>query len=184
MRLGFEENDFVNECDSTQLNIVDACIWLIRFSKNLCDNPSFVVTTEPQQCYIKDSRNFEYKLKFVMSYDENTGTVFVRQYCEQGGSTIYVFGLTFEINYDFVTDTLNEFSVLCIWGAKGNLTKDDVQYYKFKNNQLKSLSHDAAEFNTFAEQALADVNDFEPTAWETSLPDYSTEYITAEPKHD
>ena len=188
--MSIQERDFIDTGIYSQLSVVDSCIWLIRFSKNLCDNPSFVLTSDPQQCIIHDSSAIEhhidcdYYLKFTMSFDSQTNTVFVRQYCEQSGSTTFVYGLTFEIVYDFTTDTLGEFSIIGVMGAKDNLKEDDVQYYKFKNGTLKYLDHRAESFSSFSENAINDAISFAPVVWETELADYSTEYLSAEPKHN
>ncbi len=172
------DDDFVDANNNTQAkNMAKASMAMLYFMRNICENEDFTLTSDAFDSVVDDS-TYTYDIRLKMSYNDSTSTIKAEVYADYRDNS-YINYFVFDINYDFDTDTLNNFSILGFSGTDTTPTTNGVRYYKFANNNLKVLSNEASSFETFAEGVLDNMDAFSSNEWSTNAPDYSTEYLSA-----
>jgi hypothetical protein len=157
-----------------------ACVQLVGFLKNLCNNQTFEISKELQEMSIIDTSvpgyTGNYKLRISMDFDKTTSVITSNLYCEADGD--YKTYLTVEVLFDFKTEALDYFTIGGVMGS-GQLSNSNVNYFKFKNNTLKMLPQSSTLFETYAQAVLNKCDEIAGGEWGSNLPDYSQEYISA-----
>ncbi len=179
------EEDFIDISNNTQAKTMPkVCRTLITFIRNIYAREDYVVKTTHEDCVVIDTTNpghaYTMNIRMNTAYNSETSVVTTDIYVEyENNSATYVQYFVFDIEYDFTIEKLNSFSILGFNGIKNNETIDGVEYFKFKDNILKTLSHEAESFAPFATQVFNEMNMLKTPAWATSPIDYSAEYWAA-----
>ena len=180
MRDSVNEEDLIDvDRESQMVRMITACVQFVGFLKNLCENQTFEIIEGFQEMAVVDTSApgyvGNYKLRIKMAYDNESSAILSEVYCLNDSYKTY---LTFEIFFDFATNTLNSFTLTGAMGT-GELTANSVNYFKFQNNSLKMLNTSANSFATYAQSVLGDLAIVSAGEWGTNLPDYSQEYVDA-----
>ncbi len=154
-----------------------AAVAIVYFLRNILNNANYTIKTDFDDCFIEDTNQDTYDVRFKMSYDKTTSTIKAPFVALQDNGTLTYFD--FEIVYNFENETLTQFTLSGYAGPKASVTNDGVECFRFKNNSLSRLSHTATVFNQFATEKIAEMNSILEPAKEANPENYSTEYNQA-----
>ena len=165
----FNEND-LEKLDREMTGMARACIRLIAFLENLCENEDFEVTEDFQEMIVIDPvsagyvQNFDVRIK--MSYNPKTEVINSEMYVIEGD---YITYLVFDILYNFKTEKIKYFTIT---GAMGEgLSTSSVRFFKFEDNEFKTLPQSSDKFTSYAESILDICDAHSAIEWGTNLPD-------------
>ena len=151
-----------------------ATVWFMGFLKNVCETESFVLTENYVDAKIDgiegNGSTREYFVRFKMSYDKETSTVYSDVYCVTGGVSMY---LSFEVVYNFETSTMSQFVTKGMMGT--------VEYLIYKNSNLYLLNSASDAYASISAEIIAKVTELSGTEFGADLPDYSDQYNNANP---
>ena len=175
----FDDNDLITlDRENQMMRMATACVQFVGFLENLCENPTYELTTDFQEMSVVDTSVSgyvgNYKLRVKMDYNAETKLIISEVYCDDGSYKTY---LVFEIMFDFETETLDYFTITGAMGA--TLNASCVNYFKFQDNTFKMLPQTSERFTAYAESILSTCDVLIATVWGANLPDYSEEYVNA-----
>lgn len=169
----FVDADFTDVSDRPGMAM--ACVMMVSFAKNLCDNKTFTVTKDFQDVKVVDNTRdtvYNYKIKLKLGYDETTSLITLDVLTATEEQENYKFFLTFVIKYDFTEKSLDYFTVAGIMGSTAN-------YFRFENAQLKMLTPGTGKYAAFSAQVTSDYDSLIGRGWSNNMPDFSAEYLKA-----
>lgn len=179
------DSDFVDANNNTQAKTMSkVCRATIMFVRNIYAREDYVLKTSYEDCFVVDESNpgnpYTMDMRMKTVYNSETSVVTTEIYIEyEINSTAYVQYFVFDIEYDFSAEKVESFSISGFDGRKENQTADGVEYFKFKNNEFKKLSHEAESFASFAAQVFTNIDTLRTPARATSPADYTVEYTDA-----
>ena len=172
-------DDFVDaNNDYAAKNMGMASVAMIYFIKGIFNREEYIIKDGADDCFVNDVNGDIYDIRFKTKYESKKSLItvdIVADYRDSISLQYFVFG----INYDFDSDKLNNFTILGFSGTDNSKTTSNVRYYKFENNNLKGLSHEAESFIPFAEGVLDVMETLITPVKESNPEDYSAEYIAA-----
>lgn len=172
------DSDFIDANNNSQAqNMAKASLAMVYFLNNIYSNDTYTLKTAPEDCFVNDGHEI-FDIRMSTEYNSNTSTIIAKLYADyRDSATLQYF--VFEINYDFNTETLNNFSILGFSGTDTNKTTNNVRYYKFANNTLKVLDNTAESFEPFAQSILNEMDTLSAPEKAQNPAEYSTEYLLA-----
>ncbi len=180
----FEESDYINiDHDEYSKQILKSTLALILFMKNILITDGYELSNNLDDC-VASFKYYNFDIRFRLSYDSETGTIHIpilAEYSEntQDGPLPMINYFVFEINYDFITQTLNQFTAKILFAPKANQTASDIEYYRYKDNSVCMLNPSSPKQLQFAEEHFASLAEFMSTPKESKIEDYSEQYNNA-----
>lgn len=171
--ISISDNDLIIIEENTE-GATLATVWFMGFLKNVCETESFVLTENYVDAKIDgiegNGSTREYFVRFKMSYDKETSTVYSDVYCVTGGDSMY---LSFEVVYNFETSTMSQFVTKGMMGT--------VEYLIYKNSNLYLLNSASDAYASISAEIIAKVTELSGMEFGADLPDYSDQYNNANP---
>ncbi len=185
MKVVLGESDFIEANSPTSDNVVaqstvGGSMALIYFMRNILMREDYVVKDGFDDCVVDE--NGKFLIRFEMDFDATTSMIqlIICTGSINGEDPEYDdMYLSFDIKYDFTTESLEQFNVDYYWGNLINKNLTGVEVFKFKNGSLSRLLKTSTNYNDYAQGVLNDVTELWTVEKETNPEDYTTEYFSA-----
>lgn len=158
------------EENSQEFNISVTCIAVVYFFENLCNSEEYTIKKTAEDCALNDAaHDFVGKARILLDYDMEKKALIAEMYAVPDGASGFSTYFSFEICYDFDTETLSSYTLA------GNI--DTARYFEHDGTAFKILPLTAPSYDAFKTEIASMQAQFSAAEWATDLPDYTEEYV-------